>query len=907
MSYETSEEGGSSSCDGKTDDGTRNATLIPLIHISLSQPNMYLSCKYVDQHLQVSCFDIAIKLSDDDFDDDVVTDYDSSNRRRKRRRRITARLPIEADYPINLIETRAGKSNPTTGIPPAFFTLKLTKIYHQHYHKNNNNTISLNVDIARPTKICYSRLKWMYLLMIKRKIVDSFDLLLTMTNSLVNDNNIDKSIGIFDNNYQCIKEKFYRINTIDIGFDQIVFVMKIDDDDDDTPEIIFNIDKINSKLNFIDRPEKISNITTFNSITLSIKDNLSSKLILNPLTITVDICLYWDSSWQSITDNNNQQLNRPQIRFAIDSDCLIINIIPQQIRCVEKIFNELIEFVQLSSSLSSDNVDATIDDEMKSSSNFDQYYKDDLRAGAFQFVDSQTNNVDELPLPYQVMFWNNRQLLSAMAWRYPQPRALTKVRVFPVPFKMTSNNTTDDDDDFDDCTMQQQVLCHLEYWSECHTCYLPYTQFYLSENDVCHLNLPKGDPQPAVACIWRVVLTTTINRHDNDNKMIALSPRALAACMRIDSYFNQSLIPDLLIAGYLAKITINLYSHFDNDNELSSIILPDTIKQYVPDMLFPTTQCFLTLSIDNFHSYLISWNQSKQLSLDIDMTSKCTVLDYKYLTEQIFIDTFSSRIELSIMKYDRIKLNFSTKQTIQFKFNPNIAHSLAISGQLWTKQSNDFILLTRYIICNNTNINLRFGQYNTDENMLLPSKYFHMYSWRTQKSHTQLLKLAVFIDSDNEWLWSKPFHIDDANRTEIVRLKPDLMLIVKVDAISSTQLQITISGQLIVSNMLLEQFEFKIVDNNSESGTAAAGSTRKSTPPHIVHILGGKTTTPSMLIDSRKSYFMRLRFFGLESAWTGDIPLKEHTKGSQPWLVKGKRENYFYKTGVVSQFSFLPS
>lgn len=122
----------------------------------------------------------------------------------------------------------------------------------------------------------------------------------------------------------------------------------------------------------------------------------------------------------------------------------------------------------------------------------EQHYKDDLRAGAFQFTDASTGgNIEELPLPYQVVFWSGK--LSAMAWRYPHPRTLTKVRVFPVPFRTGSEGA--------DC----QVLCRLEYYSECHACYRPYAHFYLSETELCHLELPKTHIQP-VACVWRVVL-----------------------------------------------------------------------------------------------------------------------------------------------------------------------------------------------------------------------------------------------------------------------------------------------------------------------------------------------------------------------------------------------------------------
>lgn len=56
-----------------------------------------------------------------------------------------------------------------------------------------------------------------------------------------------------------------------------------------------------------------------------------------------------------------------------------------------------------------------------------------FRAGAFQFIDSITD--DTLPLPYQI------QIISRdggiICWRYPQPRALHYIQIFPVPFHVS--------------------------------------------------------------------------------------------------------------------------------------------------------------------------------------------------------------------------------------------------------------------------------------------------------------------------------------------------------------------------------------------------------------------------------------------------------------------------------------
>lgn len=116
-----------------------------------------------------------------------------------------------------------------------------------------------------------------------------------------------------------------------------------------------------------------------------------------------------------------------------------------------------------------------------------------------------------------------------------------------------------------------------------------------------------------------------------------------------------------------------------------------------------------------------------------------------------------------------------------------------------------------------------------------------------------------------------------------------------VKNVSKTQKQITFFGQLIVCNMLAEHFEMKVVEvvsDNKEQEFRVAQS----------HIVGGRSAAPSIFINNKKNYILRLRFYGLESSWTGDIPLREHATGknrtnknkrvtkkytgSQPWLVK---------------------
>lgn len=50
------------------------------------------------------------------------------------------------------------------------------------------------------------------------------------------------------------------------------------------------------------------------------------------------------------------------------------------------------------------------------------------------------------------------------------------------------------------------------------------------------------------------------------------------------------------------------------------------------------------------------------------------------------------------------------------------------------KSEAEELVYSHYVICNDTHETLRFGQVDTDENVLLDSLHSHQYSWRSHKS-----------------------------------------------------------------------------------------------------------------------------------------------------------------------------
>lgn len=386
----------------------------------ISEPNAFLSRQHLTRKIQLSCFNVSIKIREETYNAIRV-------------------LPTEAHFPVPIIETRPGTPSADTGISPAFFTTK--------WVKSLGKPPSVNINIAKPTKILCSLYRWSYILSVKDRVIYSFHQtfkdpqyqLSRKFSQLMAMKQPSANKGMswvpqkqdFHSKFKRIKDGLYNIHNLNIKLAQIVFVLK----STDGSEINFNFGNLRSHLSISNRPERVTNVINLEYLTLGIIMSERKKLLLNPWTFSIEICLFWEP-WQ----NNN---NDPQIQISVDSDNLVLDVSPDHIKCIEKIALELKQLVATYTIINSYQGESVVRElsNLTSTEKDHQYYKDDLRAGAFQFVDSATNNADELPLPYQVMFW--QQNICAMAWRYPHPRTLTKVRVFPVPFKVTNESEED--------------------------------------------------------------------------------------------------------------------------------------------------------------------------------------------------------------------------------------------------------------------------------------------------------------------------------------------------------------------------------------------------------------------------------------------------------------------------------
>lgn len=99
--------------------------------------------------------------------------------------------------------------------------------------------------------------------------------------------------------------------------------------------------------------------------------------------------------------------------------------------------------------------------------------------------------------------------------------------------------------------MRTKLKCMLQYYSESHSSYRDYVTFQLSESEPCSVDLPFALPNQAVATTWRVVLGI-----DSASEPTPVPIKALAASLRVDSYFSPALVPSLQVAINMSSVQV---------------------------------------------------------------------------------------------------------------------------------------------------------------------------------------------------------------------------------------------------------------------------------------------------------------------------------------------------------------
>ncbi|KAH8311151.1 hypothetical protein KR044_004588 [Drosophila immigrans] len=509
-----------------------------------------------------------------------------------------------------------------------------------------------------------------------------------------------------------------------------------------------------------------------------------------------------------------------------------------------------------------------------------EFYQDDLRAGAFQFVYLKSDSV--LPMPYQVQIIKKNY--GIVCWRYPQPRQMHAIYIYPVP--MPVDNPI-------------HIKCRMEYFSETHETFLHYCDFELSEIASKELKPPE---RSISATIWRVVIMqslisvdgTCFEPEDDDlqsiesNRVVQdfkgqqdndfiLHPKVLVGCMRIDTTFDVEKVPKFQLYLCCQDIVVNLLNMPNAANEL-----PMQLKKYDLKQTTELTQTFLTVHMDSLRIHSNVYTRCNY-NIETNFRSRIKCLDYGFFNMVDILEpmTFHSYVQFNRMKR-QLKANILMDK-LRFNCGPWVIHTLLSSKQHWQEvmQKKKVVntLMPRVVIVNRMQCPITFGQTGTIERIVITPQEVYLYYFSSDY-YSQELTFFKHPTATNKLEVSESVHIalkfEESRRVRHVRIG-NACLTIKQGKLSATQVYVLIKGQIEMVNMA----SFRLLaDFHSED---------KSVEEHVASLqdwvpANGRTSFYNTVMRN-ENITMRLKLGADQSKGrTGDIPLKPNN--NLPWLVK---------------------
>ena len=936
VGYEASEEG---SVEESSDLVVK---IFPLLCCLINQPHMFFSyTKPRKNRLELSVYDTSVNLSPVNY---FITCGGH-------------RVPGTLDYQNQLFQTKLGQPDPKSGIPPALLTFTAKDFLAPSVAK-------LCLKIERPIKIHCSMSLWNQFFNIISSIKEAcgiFEITQLMLTDPDNkrENTKDKPTAEEEDSVILIIRK-YLANVEDISFDTKQVVASIPtsihqtiakSQKDDFAEANFSVAGIEAKCKVVSKYVNSVNLAS------DISCHLSSKKIFSRLSIGTYCHPFFGPSTIQIKANALWQdtciKQDPSLTIKLESDVIAVHIGPNQILSLIKLnqylqkqslnqdnnsngFTENDVTNKITSSLFEEkksvgpkteiNFSKDIKCENQKGESHEQNYVDDLRAGAFQYVDDVGNSLHEVePKPYQVIFSKNP---PAMTWKYPQPRTLTRVSIFPVPLKVASELGSANIID------EQEVACVLQYFDKCANVYRTYSEFNLSEQNVCHLDLPlaKDLKKMVMASTWRVVLDIQDEYEDFDQleRQIIVTPKSLVSVIRVDSYVNEKLVPRVQTSIKISQFALHLHNHL----HFCGYSLPiPTGPKFNLDQVFPLDQKICSLQLDGTTCGLDIWlpngfissnwlatkdrSHEIQLKSRIDTQLQVQYVDYSFLSNhhlffpcQLHLKCFATQKKDNPML---IESELHAKK-ILVRVGHFFSRTLSISKDIWEAAFNNsysaisengmsacqkqyLIPMTDYVICNNTQESIRFGQADTDENILLRPSEAHMYAWRSQRTR---LQLRLCVEGLGYWRWCESFELSYGEEnalnarfraidhgTHITTLVITMKKMSQAYESSCSQYHVIVSGLISTASLLRDHLEVRAVLHKHGAALAAA-ATVSSTSTHDHHqqqhrtILGSFCVAPSFLLQPDYVQGIKIRLLGIGTPWSGDIPLS---------IEKGRRNS----------------
>ncbi|XP_069778608.1 intermembrane lipid transfer protein VPS13B-like isoform X4 [Narcine bancroftii] len=871
--------------------GTNDLLLKPFLHLVIAQPSVLLSCHHRKQKAELSFFDATLKA--------VPPDYKCMDPGKT--------LPEALDYSVFWLQTVAGDADLKAGIPSPLLSLQIKDFL--------NGPAEVHLELSRPWKVNLSLVKVDQVTNFVKRILPRYGHEIT-TKAAVSPRRVHNTEEVFTSTFGKRNEprsptertfgqgsawkamsffQRFSIHTV-----QIVVVMETLPHPS-RPCILTSLSSLKGVLNIKAGPKPTGMLlgATFG---LQLKDLLlktclrdRNRALIGPFCCTLQL----EAKWCRHSGDPDLFHSVPKVLVDVKAGLLQIFWGQEHLNCLN-LLHELLQgyFSQDAKAQRSDQTQQPSSVIGRHQSSKTEHSSDDLRTGQFQYI--QDADAQKLPNVFEVVFFNETdERPGMMMWRYPEPRALTLVRINPVPF----NTTEDPDISTADLGDVLQIPCSLEYWDELQQIFVAYREFSLSESRACELQLPNvtlaHDQKDLVASdLWRIVLNsnqeTAEDQSDAESGSQSIcdqlvSPMVLAACTRVDSCFAPWFVPSLGVSLRLAEIELHLCHHLDQLGTAQ----PSCLHPFIPDRKLPAEQEFMVISLKNPNVYLRQWSDGPVCrELQFSTIAKCNLLEYRNLTMLSVSNPLTLHGQVAVSKSFAEQLIDGNVfvDPVVIHVGQHVIHSLDTAVRAWKQNQHpeaEELVFSHFVICNDTQETLRFGQVDTDENVLLSSHHSHQYCWRSHKS-PQLLHIC--IEGWGNWRWSEPFSVDNFGTfVRSIQYKGrTASLVIKVQPLNSVQKQIIICGRQAICSYLSQEIELKVVQ--CCSGPDAHVSTKEhfcTLPPN--------QKIPSFVLENTEFTQLFIKVKGEDTDWSPDVcPESLQSDDSKVIQVPGSNSSVLY-------------
>uniref|UniRef100_A0A034VE87 Vacuolar protein sorting-associated protein 13B n=1 Tax=Bactrocera dorsalis TaxID=27457 RepID=A0A034VE87_BACDO len=827
--------------------------LVPLLSLTVSQPSYMFTQNIYDNTTQMSVFNLSVHSM-------PTASVDAA---------------FASIGPIEFIDTRPGELGPT-GIPPPLFTIRK--------HITKQKLVETDVEIARPIIVTLQEQQTVVLLQ------NSLILYQTILRSgYLN----PRSLRVVQSasKIMLMRNHFYDCDRLHVKLDKVMVLIKHAGE----YEGKLVCADMHFSATFLQRPEKAVLKASVGSLHLQVGE----RIFLHPVAIR-----------SSFTFVSEPWFYLPLVSGTMKFDVLHLDVDVSGLKELQRIQQGLERLtVRLNdewtnylrnrppmgapSRVSADNLEPLPPPSFKEFLNSrnismkrlsrEEFYQDDLRAGAFQFVEMSTDAF--LPLPYQIQIIKKN--FGIICWRYPQPRKMCKIQVFPVPMAVQK---------------PINIRCQMEYFSESHECFLHFSEFWLSETSAKDIVLPERE---ICANIWRVVIMQSLvavngecfeTSEEEEDKIPSLKiedlfklesndadfilhPKVLVGCMRIDTAFQSECVPKLQMLLSCSSLQVKLFNQVSDEYKL-----PPALAEYTLAPTKQISQAFLTLLLEKL-SIHAAFNSPEIYSIDSSLTLNVKCLDYGFLNMLSVLEDAKLQSYVTVNQKKRLLNINAVLEKFRINIGPSILNTLLSSKAHWQElfkahaPSDCHVLLPKCIVVNRMQALVSFGQTGTTERIQLQPLECSLYSFGNDGKSQEL----TFFVADNETRITDasqsvaiPFKFDGERLLQSIRIG-DKCLIIELQKLSATQVVVLLKGQIELVSMVPQELRVELRFDESKDAE------EKRPLEYLVKSDGYSSFYAA--VQRTSNVFMRLKMvIPKVKGRTGDIPLKPNKK--LPWLVK---------------------